>query len=395
MISIFPPNYGLVPIFNISYSSIIEIIENGYSDSFNSKCEKLLNTYKDSKGIDEDDMPFIKRLKARCLSNNMVNDRKVIYENELSRTLYFLDDVLNNSKTYFSNYVKTGRKLKSIDKDLYIKHKLSSISYTPFGVFNTRESVSFLRSSNFLYFDIDFKLSRDNQKKLINFFIDDPYIKSSWLSFSGKGFAFIVESEWTTELQLKKCYYKLIEYFTQELIKIGIRYRIFDTQVCNINRMNFISQNLIKDKTDNLKYKFEDYSDSLYSLLHDTYKNTSLKEIPDKLLTEDDAEIYNKQFKSYTISDKERILITDEKMLYSLLNKITKNLSFNGSTDYNTAIKEYINKVFIYQIDSNIIETFLFEKIPYSDKTVKTFEGMWNVYSKYSSFYSIEPLMYI
>lgn len=394
MVSIFPPQYGLVPIFNISYNSIIEIIQKGYSDNFTSKCEKILNTYYDSKGIDEDEMPFIKRLKKRCIEYNKNNTRQVSYEEELNKAIIFLETVLKNKQTYFIDYVTKGRKLKKVDQDLYIKHKLSSISYTPFGVFDSREANSLIKSSHHLYFDIDEKFTREENKKIINFFITDPYIKASWLSFSGKGFAFIVESNWKTDIEMRKCYYKLLEYFTQELIKIGIKRRVFDSQVCNINRMNFISYKLIKKSTTNKIFEFEDYSENLYYMLHERYKKNSTLHIPNRILTEEDSNKDLRNKKLIDTNNREKIILRDEKAIGEFMKTITKNVCFSGSNDYNTAIKEFINKVFVFQIDEDVIESFLFDRIPYNIKTEKTFRTMWNNYAKFTTFQSVEPYMY-
>ena len=41
MISVFPPSYGLTPLFNISSDVIIEIIEKGYSKQFEDKAKTL------------------------------------------------------------------------------------------------------------------------------------------------------------------------------------------------------------------------------------------------------------------------------------------------------------------------------------------------------------------
>ena len=42
MVSVFPPNYGLVSLFNVSYNTILDIVEHGHSDAFFNKCENLL-----------------------------------------------------------------------------------------------------------------------------------------------------------------------------------------------------------------------------------------------------------------------------------------------------------------------------------------------------------------
>lgn len=386
MVSVFPPNYGLVSLFNVSYNTILDIIEHGHSDAFFNKCENLLNSYNDSIGIDEDEIPFVKRLNNRIKSYNKANNSNLQLKDELENYMLYLNNILKNKSDYFSSYVTKGRLLKKQNNDKYKNHKNSSISYTPFGVFANRELNSFNRSSKHLYFDIDLKMDLNQKRSIVRLFLEDEYIKASWLSFSGNGFAFIVESDWVTEIQMKKVYFKAIEYFTQKLIKFGFNVRVFDTQVCSLNRMNYISQNLINRKQTYKVFNFEDYSDGLYRQIHEYYKSNSTLKLPKRFITEDDVVVYEKTNIGIEITEKEDYI--------KFLNKVTKNLDFRGSDDYNTAIKEFINKIFVFQIDEDIIKDFLFDKIPLNDKTSKKYDSLINSYSRFSSYNTVSPSLY-
>jgi hypothetical protein len=386
MISIFPPFYGLTSLFNISEDVIFEIIEKGFSEIFYNKCKKLLDIYNDSKGIDENKLLIYKKLHKRCkdlYEKDLVNDN---IDKEINKIIYFLNKIVNEKTDYFKNYVFEGRRLKKVDQEKYIQHKLSSACYMPFGVFENRENKSFIKSSNLLYFDIDVPLIREEKCKVIQTFIEDPYIKTSWFSFSGKGFGFIVKSKWNTENEMKKTYYRFIEYFTLILKEKGIEKRILDTQVCSLNRINFISYGIIKNKVKFEYFPVSNDSDELYQKLFIFYNKNSKLNIPNRLLTEDDAtKIYNNQ---------ENKILLEESNYLKFLNRITTNLSFNGSDDYNGAIKSYVAKIFRYNIDENLIKNFLFEKIPYNNKTEKCFDNMIKSFSRYIDYHTIDPYVY-
>ena len=389
MVSIFPPLYGLTPVLNVPESNIIEIIEFGRSDSFKEKAEKLYNNYLDSIGIDSNNLLFLKKLKYRCTEINNIGDKKIDFTSELNKAINFLKEYLENPNTYFKNYVLKGRRLKKINKDLYLKHKLSSVSYTPFGTFNSRENKSFVKSSNLLYFDIDIDLNKIQKRHLIEYFLVEPYIKTVWSSFSGKGFGFTVKCNWNTEEEMKQSYYKLVEYFTLSLKnEYGISDRIFDTQVCSLSRMNFLSYGMIKNKENFKIYEYENYSQDLFNLLHDTYKKDSNKEIPNTFLTNDNI----KQVK-YDFSIKEKVYIENSDHS-EFLEYVTKNLSFNGTDDFNSSIKGYVSKIFRYNIDEYVIKDFLFSKIPYTKKTENNFEKLWSCYTRYAGFQTVDPFIY-
>lgn len=392
MVSIFPPKYALTPIFNVSISTIVEIIEKGYSDRFYNKAKKLLDKYNGSLGIDEEQIPFIKNIKRRCATINKLADpgKKVYYKDEIDKAISFLEEIVEKKENYFIDYVNIGRELKKTNKYAYIQHKTTSITYTPFGAFTDRENRSFKKSSGLLYFDVDMKMNSVEKKKMINFFLEDEYVKTAWVSFSGKGFGFLVESDWENEAQMKKNYYKLLEYFTIKLkLSYGINKRMFDTQVCSLSRMNFISNGLIKNKKkgEYKVFKTIDYSDELYNLLHLFYKKDSVKRIPNMFFTEDNVIKEKENFK------KEKIVV-DSDEYKNFLESITRNMAFTGNDDYNGAIKSYVSKVFRYTIDEGVLEQFLFEKIPYNRGTSKNFRRLWKCYSGYSSFRTVEPYTY-
>jgi hypothetical protein len=375
--------YSLAPVFNISESAILEIIETGFSQSFYNKAYKLLDRYKASLGIDENSLHFIKVLKKRISESN----KKIYFDDELNKAISFLEDVVNKKESFFKDYIEKGRYLKSIKSKDYANYKIQSLSYTPFGVFNSRENKSFVKSSNLLYFDIDVFLTKAEKVKIIDFFINDPYIKASWLSFSGKGFGFIVKSNWKNEFELKRVYYKALEYFNLTLQKnYNITKRIFDTQVLSLSRMNIISYGLIKNKNNTEIFKYDKYSDQLYLLLHDYYKKASKKPLPNRSLTEKDANLYKKLYANNLHT---KILDPSKHKLF--LDKITKRINFTGSEDYNGAIKNYISNVFRYKIDENLIEDFLFNKIPRTKGAEKNYKRLWQCFSAYPEFRNNDP----
>ena len=380
MVSIFPPNYGLTSILNISDTAVVDIIKNGSSKELETKVAKLYNKYLDSIGIDTHKMSFYKNLEARCKQIYNEDKKIVDFDIELSKSISFMEDYLEHPDTYFKDYVQEGRRLKKINKILYTNKKMSFITYTPFGTFKTREARSFQSSSNNLYFDIDIDLNKEEKKKLVEFFLSDPYVKAAWFSFSGKGFGFTVKSDWSTEREMKHSYYKLLEYFTQVLKSFGFSKRLFDTQVCSLNRMNVLSNGIICDK-DSMIFKCEEYSDDLFYLLSEHYKKGSKLNIPTRFLDESDVKkIEPKNLVECTI-DK-----NSEKDVINFLERITRNVSFEGSTDYNSAIKNYLSKVFRYDIPEENVTNFLFEKIPYTNRTERAFTSMWKCFSKYNSF---------
>ena len=379
MVSIFPPSYGLISIFNVSENSILDIIEFGYSKEFHDKIVELKTMYLDSKGIDELKVPFISRLKKRCKDlNEEEGYDRYNFDIELDKILTFFDIYLKNPESYFIEYVKTGRRLKKVGKQEYLDHKLACVSYTPFGVFNDRRNISFKKSSKQLYFDIDEDLTLTEKKKLIEFFLNDDYIKASWLSFSKKGFGFVIDAKWSTEKEMKKIYYKAIEYFTLRLQAIGFTKRLFDTQVCSLSRMNFISNGMIKRKTDYLEFRTTNYSDDLFNKLHETYQKNSKRKLPTRPFYESD--VIKKQQSVFTQTSDES----------SFIKTITKNVSYFGSNDYYSAIKEFVSIVFRYNVCEKTVEDCLFENIPYNDKTNKMFLKMWKSYSNYSEFRTVE-----
>ena len=81
-------------------------------------------------------------------------------------------------------------------------------------------------------------------------------------------------------------------------------------------------------------------------------------------------------------------------MEYEFLKNITKNINFSGNTDFNNAIKTYVGRVFRYKIDDDIIETFLFDNIPYNKGTETNFKRLWKCYSNYSTYQSTDPFIY-
>ena len=389
MVSVFPPSYGLVAIFNISENSILEIIEHGYSESFHKKVKMLIERYDNSMGLDDDKIPFIRNLKKRCVQLNKEEGyEKYKYDLELEKILIFLKEYLASPKTYFTDYVNVGRKLRKKDKAAYRSHKLKCVSYTPFGSFLDRRNLSFRKPSGYLYFDIDEKLTASEKKKLITFFIEDQYVKASWLSFSKEGFGFIAKAAWSNEKEMKKIYYKLVEYFTLCLKAVGINKRLLDTQVCSLSRMNFLSNGMIKNKTAFKEFRISDYSDELFSKIHDVYKKNSKKPIPDKPFTENDVRHLKNRFK-----DVNKVAI-DEDLHLDFIKNITKNISFMGSDDYNSSIKDYISIIFRYDVDENIVEQHLFDNIPETQKTQKTFNRMWKSFSSYSAFKTVTPCSY-
>lgn len=394
MVSVYPPMYSLTPIFNVSENVILEIIEKGYSEDFYTKAKKLLEKYKNSLGIDEHKIPFVKLLKNRVSEVNKTKNKSIYFEDELAKVINFLEDIVLQKETYFIDYINKGRRLKKNNSPKYANHKIQSITYTPFGVFSSRENKDFLKSSNYLYFDIDVELTRSEKKKIIQFFIEDPYIKASWISFSGKGFGFIVKAKWSTETQMKKLYYKLLEYFHLKLKNgYGIDKRIFDTQVCSLSRMNVISYGLIKNKSVSKTFEVNDYSDGLYNILHNYYKKDSTKKLPNREFTEEDFDRVNKIYLD-NLKKKDKVLVKDSSKHEEFLENITKTLAFHGSDDFNNTIKNYVSKVFRYRVDENLIESFLFRKIPRTRGAENNYKRLWKCFSAYSDFRSVDPYFY-
>jgi len=392
MVSVFPPMYGLTPIFNVSEKTIIEIIEKGYSKVFYNKVIKTLNRYNNSIGIDEDKLPFIRLMRKRVTEIAIQKNKKVYYEDELNKTLSFLEAVAVN-KNYFIKYVEEGRKLKSLKSSNYAKYKIQSITYTPFGTFKSRENKAFYKSSGVLYFDVDIPLIKKEKKAMVNFFLNDPYVRASWVSFSGKGFGFMVKSKWSNEIEMKKVYYKLLEYFNLTLQKnYNINKRVFDTQVCSLSRMNVISYGLINNKPNSLSFDFKEYSDGLFNMLHDYYKKDSRKKLPNRILTEEDYIKVTKLFDS-NLKNIGKKIISDDKH-GDFLEKITKSISFSGSRDYNNAIKTYVGKIFRYRVGENLIEDFLFSKIPRTKGAENNYKRLWECFSSYTQFRTVDPYFY-
>lgn len=394
MVSVFPPNFALTPIFNISEQEIINIIRDGQSEVFYNKCLKLLEVYKDSLGIDEESIPFIKLLKTRVSQVNAENGFKINFNEKLSDVIAFLESVIANRDAYFKNTVLKGREFKKRGLvNEYKIYKTKSISYTAFGTFLTRENKTFRKSSNLLYFDIDVALSDSENSKILEFLKTNPYIRASWYSFSGIGYGFFVKSNWTTEAEFKKVYYKVLESLSQYLKKeLGFTKRVFDTQVCSLSRMNIISNGLISENKNSTLFEYEDYSDGLYSLLFTYYKKDSVKMIPNRTLTELD---FQKAFNIKAKLNKSKVSKSVDSGDYvNFLKTVTRHLNFEGSDDYNSAIKSFASKVFRYSIEDGIIENFLFSKIPYTVKSEKTYRLIWRKYSTYSDFKSIEPKSY-
>jgi hypothetical protein len=394
MVSIFPPKYGLTPIFNVSESSILEIIETGYSETFYKKAKATLDKYNNSVGIDEHKIAFVRLLKKRVKQVKVAKNPYIDFEDELNKVLRFLEEVVEKKESYFKDYIEEGRRLKRNRSKKYAEHKIQGVTYTPFGVFSTRENKDFIKSSGHLYFDVDVPLNRSEKKKIIQFFLDDPYIKSSWISFSGKGFGFIVKAKWETEKQMKKVYYKLLEYFQLELkVKYGIDKRVFDTQVCSLSRMNVISYGIIKNKTNFKTFEIDEYSDGLFNILHNYYKKDSIKELPNRVFTEKDFSEQNKILQE-SLKKRNKILIKDENEHEKFLEAITRTLHFTGSDDFNHTIKTYVSKVFRYRVSEDLIENFLFRKIPRTNGAESNYKRLWQCFSSYSEFRSVDPYFF-
>lgn len=393
MVSVFPPMYGLTPVFNIPDSAIVEIIKTGYSEIFWLKAKKLLDKYNNSVGIDEHKLPFIKLLSKRVNEIKKTKDREIYFDDELIKVLNFLEDVVNQKEEYFLKHIKKGRELKSLKYKSYSSHKMKSITYTPFGVFKSRENKSFIKSSGSLFFDIDIKLNKKEIKKIVQFFLENKYIKASWVSFSGSGFGFTVKAKWSNEMEMKKVYYKLLEKFHFELInKYDLHKRVFDTQVCSLSRMNVISYGLISNNNSSKVFEINDYSDGLYNMLHTFYKKDSMRNLPNKILTEQDY-IKAKTLFENNLKNKTKQFF-DESKHDNFLEKVTKSMMFNGSDDYNGTIKNFVAKIFRYKVDEGLIEDFLFSKIPRTNGSESNYKRLWSCFSGYSSFRSVEPFYF-